>query len=1703
MRTTHNLSLYHRYVGVGFLTLLAACGQEVVEAPEESTSAVADTTDNGVAREEATVSLRQPPAGWSTNDGLEVTVEFTGRYLPSTGEMVFEFEEPSVPVSENGLRTTGQALWCADRLTILQDGVSGSNPPNTLELVTNSVGTYADCNPATFPDSTPSGTSYANLVDSDGALCASISVRSFYPYELQQVYAWIYEVNPIDNYAYTFGDRSIDGLGNGAEPPSGMNAPSDNRGGLFYYGDINANDPSGVVDNAISTLWVFRYPSDGAEFNFRGRLVARFNEVCNGSDDDCDGRIDEGSACFSEGIFCVDNTDCGLAEDGVTQLECLENGVTGQFSCGGGLAPEDCDGDADTNGDSLPGCLDPTCAEDPACPDFSCLDGNLGSTLSALDGQYVRRGDTGATAVSDFSLPVGLALCGSRMPGADSAYLFTAPVAGSYLFSTAGSAYDTALVVIRGICPIDFPSASQSGAICSDTAVGGTGEETLSIAMTAGETITVIVDSALPPTSTLGGGEWKLSVFKAPNCGDSFHDRVDRLGNPEEECDPGATSTAACDDDCTLVECNDGYLNTTTEGCEDGNLSEGDGCSALCQPEVGYDCSGGPCLEVCGDGIVVPGGLETCDDANTEGGDGCSVSCTDEGGWNCPIVGEECVEVCGDAETVGDEVCDSPLAVGCRDCVAVNPGYRCPPDGGSCSDINECVEDLDECSVDGVCTNLAGSYSCSCLPDDLGDGFICVDVNECLVDNGGCDENAECINQSGERTCECRPGWSGNGLVCDDVDECLVNNGGCDALVECYNLPAGSSTCGDCPPGYSGTTVCQPLNCGTPPDAGPNSALQSGWTGAAESTAVYACTAGFSIDGTPEASKTYAVTCTDGTGWVAPADTSCEVFECDALAGVTGATLAYLTSSGTSTTLRSYLHEAVYSRQTGYRLDAGNASRVCQADGTWTGTSPVFTRMQCPEILNSGLVVTYRNGATVDSSRHVGWTASFACVSGYTATPGTVQTCRETNNTSVEWQVGSGPFVQAATPACVDNNECLGNPTCGTGASCNNIAGSYQCVCDTASGWYGTTTTAAPATCAPQCGDSITVASETCDSGAGNLASAPFCEGTSCTWCPSTAAGAALACRTQTATLTAGACSSGIDEDLDGRTDCADPDCRGVGTCPAWQCTLNPGAVNEFRDGFLGTINGTTVGQARHYAVPTSTSSPDYAVLWRAPSAGSYTITTCGGTTNYNSAIAVYGSMSCQSPSMIDINNGVLVASNDNSACGTASTVTVTAAQGELLTLVVGGYQANQGNFSLSISRTYEAVCGNSVVDVYPHGVGSFRVPHISIDASSNWDNNAPGTGHHASRGRLNWEQGWSALINYSDQWWRVDFRTPVSVAAVATQGRYGSVQRVTQYQVQYSNDNVNWTNAGGTYGGNYDSNTVIPNWFSRVTARYWRLRPTVWNAHISMRAEVYSHYETCDDGNVVTDNCAYGQTFCSVCTNDCRTGPGVLVGRCGDSVTQSAFGETCDDGNAVTDNCAYGQTSCTVCRNTCTNGAGNVVGRCGDGVVQGVYGETCDDGANNGVPGRCNTSCNGRTACPAGYVNDCNGNCGLAAWRTDGTCDNAARTNIWGYTVDFYCDSNPTPFPTEICRCNPNPGGARAFGQSPSCVWQAESRNVCCGTDWAGACNCNRVEVRFRYRYFDNFGCGDCFVADWTGWYNNEYPPGFPTNYCSVFACN
>ncbi len=141
---------------------------------------------------------------------------------------------------------------------------------------------------------------------------------------------------------------------------------------------------------------------------------------------------------------------------------------------------------------------------------------------------------------------------------------------------------------------------------------------------------------------------------------------------------------------CTAV-CGNSSVETG-EGCDDGNTSDGDGCSSTCSQESGYSCSGDPsvCTTTCGDGVVA--GTEECDDGNTTSGDGCDANCnTESSSGTCGDGNVDSGEECDDGNTTSGDGCDA--------------NCNTESSGGTCGDGN--VDSGEECD-DGNTTSGDG-----------------------------------------------------------------------------------------------------------------------------------------------------------------------------------------------------------------------------------------------------------------------------------------------------------------------------------------------------------------------------------------------------------------------------------------------------------------------------------------------------------------------------------------------------------------------------------------------------------------------------------------------------------------------------------------------------------------------------------------------------------------------------------------------------------------------------------------------------------------------------------------------------------------------------------------------------------------------------------------------------------------------------------
>ena len=132
--------------------------------------------------------------------------------------------------------------------------------------------------------------------------------------------------------------------------------------------------------------------------------------------------------------------------------------------------------------------------------------------------------------------------------------------------------------------------------------------------------------------------------------GEWCHRIRDSAACVESDCVWCGTSCETSEARCAL-ECGNGVVQHC-EACDDGNLADGDGCSAACAVERGWACDNTSepttCTPVCGDGLLLDG-VEECDDGNVFDGDGCHANCTVEPGYRCRRVGtlSHCTRVDG------------------------------------------------------------------------------------------------------------------------------------------------------------------------------------------------------------------------------------------------------------------------------------------------------------------------------------------------------------------------------------------------------------------------------------------------------------------------------------------------------------------------------------------------------------------------------------------------------------------------------------------------------------------------------------------------------------------------------------------------------------------------------------------------------------------------------------------------------------------------------------------------------------------------------------------------------------------------------------------------------------------------------------------------------------------------------------------------
>lgn len=242
----------------------------------------------------------------------------------------------------------------------------------------------------------------------------------------------------------------------------------------------------------------------------------------------------------------------------------FELGVTVTPSeCGNGTIEggEDCDDGNKASGD---GCS-ATCKLEPADKHDTCANAEeivLAPGAGGTYGASVASGTTNLTHDQTFT--------GCSSSGRDAIYTVKAPIDGVLTVEVPSATFNVSLGA-RSTCPT---STSSSTPIVCSNASSGDGPEEISFSVVKDQVYYVIVDGT---SSTEYGPFTMLLNVRPPGCGDG--------------------------------------LISGTEQCDDGNLTNGDGCSSTCttEPLTGLDTCPGYTLALSGTGTEPRTGVVTVD----------------------------------------------------------------------------------------------------------------------------------------------------------------------------------------------------------------------------------------------------------------------------------------------------------------------------------------------------------------------------------------------------------------------------------------------------------------------------------------------------------------------------------------------------------------------------------------------------------------------------------------------------------------------------------------------------------------------------------------------------------------------------------------------------------------------------------------------------------------------------------------------------------------------------------------------------------------------------------------------------------------------------------------------------------------------------------------------------------------------------------
>ncbi|XP_076455831.1 uncharacterized protein LOC143290354 [Babylonia areolata] len=251
--------------------------------------------------------------------------------------------------------------------------------------------------------------------------------------------------------------------------------------------------------------------------------------------------------------------------------------------------------------------------------------------------------------------------------------------------------------------------------------------------------------------------------------------------------------------------------------------------TCICEPfYTGENCDSN--LDAC-EGDPCPR-LTNCTDLTIEqhkaaGNASLGYTCSDCPGGYTKVEGDDgiaCQDVNECLQTPCQQVCTN--IVGSYTC-SCRSGYRVDSDNvSSCLDIDECQANTHDCEQQ--CINVDGGFTCGCFS---GFSLSATDPKQCVQDETATNPCAPlncsyaCSNETGSYQCACPSGFTvaSDQISCEDIDECKLNqcsqkcdNNNGSYVCSCYSgfyLDADKVSCKDCPANQFGESCNQTCDC--------------------------------------------------------------------------------------------------------------------------------------------------------------------------------------------------------------------------------------------------------------------------------------------------------------------------------------------------------------------------------------------------------------------------------------------------------------------------------------------------------------------------------------------------------------------------------------------------------------------------------------------------------------------------------------------------------------------------------------------------------------------------------------------------------------------------------------------------------------------------------------------------------------------------